>query len=230
MSNRTIVLVIILILVMLAAAINFTNFQNYITFEDFKNNSDTFKEYVGENYLLATFVYIGIYFVVAAFSIPGAFVLSIAGGFLFGTILATAYVLAGATSGAILAFLTSRYLAGNYLQNKYGGELVNINREIEENGKYYILMLRFISIPPFFVLNILAGLTKLDLKTFVWTTALGILPGTLIYSFAGSNLSRIEEPREILSLNMMIAFFLLGLLALSPVLAQKFFKKKPRGL
>lgn len=227
MPNRTVILVIILILVMLAAAIYFTHFHSYLNFEDFKNNSAAFKEHVEARYFLAVFFYIGIYFVVAAFSIPGAFVLSIAGGFLFGTILSTAYVIAGATSGAILAFLASRYLVGNYIQKRYGKDLVNINREIEENGKYYVLMLRFISIPPFFVLNIFAGLTKLDLKTFIWTTALGILPATIIYSFAGSNLSRIEEPREIFSLNMMIAFFLLGLLAILPVLAGKFLKKKP---
>ncbi|OGF50241.1 MAG: hypothetical protein A2044_02115 [Candidatus Firestonebacteria bacterium GWA2_43_8] len=228
MSNRTIVLTLILIIVMLGAAIHFTQFQNYLTFEDFKNNSSFFKRYVEDNYLTTMLFYIGIYFVVAAFSIPGAFVLTIAGGFLFSTLTATAYVVTGATAGAILAFLTSRYLVGNFVQKKYGDKLSGINNEIKENGKYYILMLRFISVPPFFLLNILAGLTKIDLKTFIWTTALGIMPATLIYSYAGSNLSGIEEPGDLLSPGVIAAFILLGLLAILPVVARKFMKvKKP---
>ena len=211
---------------MLAAAVYFTQLHSYITFEDFKTNSSLFKNYVAENYLMTALFYIGLYFVVAAFSIPGAFALTIAGGFLFGTIIATAYITAGATSGAILAFLTSRYLAGNYIQKKYEKELSGFNREIKENGKNYILMLRFISIPPFFLLNILAGLTKIDLKTFVWTTAVGILPATMIYANAGNSLSKIEEPSDLLSVRLISGFVLLGLLAVLPVIAKKFFKKK----
>ncbi len=221
-------LVILLIIAMLVAASYFTKFTNYLTFEDFKNNSAVFKDYVHANYLLAVFYFIGIYFVVAALSVPGAFVLSIAGGFLFGTMLSTAYILAGATSGAILAFLSSRYLVGNFIQKRYKHELLKANREIEENGKYYILTLRLISLPPFFILNILAGISKLDLKSFVWTTALGILPGTLIYSYAGSNLSRIEEPGQIFSFQMLFTFFLLGVISLMPVLFHKLFKRKRR--
>src|SRR3989339_2189250 len=226
MSNRTIILFLLLIIVMLGAAIHFTQFQNYLTFEDFKNNSSFFKRYVEDNYLTTMFFYIGIYFVVAAFSIPGAFVLTIAGGFLFGTVIATVYVLAGATAGAILAFLTSRYLLGNYIQKRYEKELLGFNKEINDNGKNYILMLRFISIPPFFLLNIIAGLTKIDLKTFIWTTALGILPATLIYSNAGNNLSRIEEPGDLLSIRLLAGFVLLGLLTVLPVLAKKFMRVK----
>jgi len=203
-----------------------TNFASYINFEDLRNNSEEFKMHVQQRYIIAALFFVGIYFVVAAFSIPGAFALTTAGGFLFGTTLSTAYVLLGATSGAILAFLASRYLAGNYIQKKYGSHLVKVNKEIAKNGENYILMLRFISIPPFFILNLLAGLTKIDLKTFIWTTAVGILPGTLIYSYAGSNLSRIEEPRDILSPHMIYAFLLLGLLSVLPVLIKKFFKRK----
>ncbi len=211
---------------MLAAAVHFTRLPSYITFEDFQNNSAFFKRYVADNYFLTVLFYIGIYFVVAAFSIPGAFVLTIAGGFLFGTVIATVYVLAGATAGAILAFLTSRYLLGNYIQKRYEKELLGFNKEINDNGKNYILMLRFISIPPFFLLNIIAGLTKIDLKTFIWTTALGILPATLIYSNAGNNLSRIEEPGDLLSIRLLAGFVLLGLLTVLPVLAKKFMRVK----
>ena len=224
MSNRTIILFLLLIVLMLAAAVHFTRLPSYITFEDFQNNSAFFKRYVADNYFLTVLFYIGIYFVVAAFSIPGAFVLTIAGGFLFGTVIATVYVLAGATAGAILAFLTSRYLLGNYIQKRYEKELLGFNKEINDNGKNYILMLRFISIPPFFLLNIIAGLTKIDLKTFIWTTALGILPATLIYSNAGNNLSRIEEPGDLLSIRLLAGFVLLGLLTVLPVLAKKFMR------
>ncbi|OGF47453.1 MAG: hypothetical protein A2452_02930 [Candidatus Firestonebacteria bacterium RIFOXYC2_FULL_39_67] len=226
MSNRTIILFLLLIVLMLAAAVHFTRLPSYITFEDFQNNSAFFKRYVADNYFLTVLFYIGIYFVVAAFSIPGAFVLTIAGGFLFGTVIATVYVLAGATAGAILAFLTSRYLLGNYIQKRYEKELLGFNKEINDNGKNYILMLRFISIPPFFLLNIIAGLTKIDLKTFIWTTALGILPATLIYSNAGNNLSRIEEPGDLLSIRLLAGFVLLGLLTVLPVLAKKFMRVK----
>ncbi|MCX5777480.1 MAG: TVP38/TMEM64 family protein [Candidatus Firestonebacteria bacterium] len=224
MSKRIIVLSLVLILLMLAATVHFTHLGSYMNFEDFKNNSALFRDYVKSNYFLAVLYYIGLYFVVAAFSIPGAFVLSIAGGFLFGAAAATIYVLAGATSGAILAFIASKYLLGDYLQKRYKKELLYFNKEMSENEKYYILMLRFISVLPFFLLNILAGLTKLDLKTFIWTTAIGILPSTLIYTYAGHNLSGIEEPTDLLSVKILTGFVLLGLFSILPVILNKFKK------
>jgi len=220
------ILFLLLLVLMLVAAIYCTGLHNYLTFEDFKSSSNLFKKLVTENYLLTVCYYIGIYFVVAALSLPGDFVLTIAGGFLFGTFTAAAYIAIGATAGAVLAFLTSRYLFGNYIQKKYRKQLSGFNKELKENGKNYILMLRFISLPPFFLLNILVGFTKLDLKTFIWTTALGILPATLIYAYAGSNLARIEQPGDLLSADLLSAFIFLGLIALVPVLLKKLLKMR----
>jgi uncharacterized membrane protein YdjX (TVP38/TMEM64 family) len=162
--------------------------------------------------------YIGIYIVVVALSIPGATILTLGGGFLFGVLWGVIYVNAGATTGATLAFLFCRYVAGEWVQNKYQDKLNNFNRELSKNGYRYLLALRLVPVFPFFLINICAGLTKIPLRTFVWTTSLGILPGSLVYAFAGSQLSAIESVEDIFSAKILSAFILLALFVIFPVL------------
>ena len=131
------------------------------------------------------------------------------------------YVNVAATTGATLAFLFARYIAGQSLQAKYGDRLARFNEELESNGWSYLLTLRFIPIFPFFLINLFAGLTNIRLRTFVWTTSVGIFPGSLIYAYAGQQLGTISAVKDIFSTKVLLAFLLLATLAVFPVIYKK---------
>jgi uncharacterized membrane protein YdjX (TVP38/TMEM64 family) len=194
---------------------------DYLTFENLKQNREHLHVFVSEHYLLSVLLYILIYIIVTGISLPGATTMTLAGGFLFGTFLAAVFVNIGATIGATMAFLVSRYLLGSWIQNRYHDKLEKFNNEIEMNGYRYLLTLRFIALFPFYLINLLTGVTKIPLKTFIWTTSVGIFPGSLVYAFAGSRLNFIESPKDIFSLQILIAFLLLALLPLLPVAIKK---------
>jgi len=202
-------------------ALRLTGAWGLLTLDNLKANREAVSALVTAHPLLSAVVFVGAYLVVTALSIPGAAVMTLAGGFLFGTVLGTAYVNLGATSGAILAFLSARYVIGDSVQRRYAAQLETFNRELERNGHLYLLTLRLIPVFPFFLINFLSGLTRIPLWTFVWTTALGIVPGSLVYTFAGSQLATIRSTGDVLSGRMLLALALLGLLALAPVAVQR---------
>ena len=170
-------------------------------------------------------IFVLIYIAAVALSIPGATILTLTAGFLFGFI-GVIYVNIGASAGAVLAFLAARYLIGDWVQRRYGEKLASFNKEIAENGYNYLLTLRFIPLFPFFLINIFAGLTRVPLTVFAWTTMVGILPGSFVYIYTGRQLGIIDKPGDILSWQIILAFVLLGLLVLSPVVIKKFMKKE----
>jgi uncharacterized membrane protein YdjX (TVP38/TMEM64 family) len=158
-----------------------------------------------------------------ALSIPGAVIFSLAAGFLFG-FWGVLYVNIGATIGAIIAFLVARYLIGDWLQKRYANRLASFNREIEENGYNYLLMLRLIPVFPFFLVNIFAGITRIPLLTYAWTTIVGIAPASFVFIYAGCQLGNIDKPGDILTWQILLVFVLFGLLALIPVFLKKLMK------
>lgn len=201
--------------------------SHYLTFENLQKNKEALHGYVEGHYAFSVILYISMYVASTAFSIPGAAILTLAGGFLFGTLLCAAYVNVGATTGAIMAFLSAKYLIGAWVQNRYRRQLIRFNKEIASYGHIYLLTLRFVPVFPFFLINVLAGLTNVPLRTFLWTTSLGIIPGSLVYAFAGSQLDTIKSARDIFSSRMAAAFILLALLSLLPVLINKARNKAP---
>jgi uncharacterized membrane protein YdjX (TVP38/TMEM64 family) len=214
----------ILLLILLFAAIialRYSPLGKALTFDNLKQHRDILITLVQDHYGLSVMLFIGVYILAAAFSIPGAVILTLGGGFLFGTPAATVYVNIGATAGASLAFLSARYLLGERLQEKYQNQLDKFNAEITKNGARYLLSLRFIPVFPFFLINFLSGLTKIPLKTFVWTTSLGIIPGTAVYAFAGRQIGTINALSEILSKKVIIAFVILALFAIFPVVLDR---------
>jgi uncharacterized membrane protein YdjX (TVP38/TMEM64 family) len=226
--NRNLWRVILFAAIVLAiVAVRLSGLGDYLTFQSLKQNADILYGAVHADYLSSVAVFVGIYVLVTGLSLPGAAVMTLAAGFLFGTLAGALYANAGATLGATLAFLVSRYLAGGWLQKRYGEKLAGFNRELERNGYRYLLTLRLIALFPFFLINILAGLTNVPLRTFFWTTAVGIIPGDLVYTFAGSRLKQIENPRDIFSPQVLLAFALLALLPLLPVIIKKL--RKSRG-
>lgn len=201
--------------------IRFSGIGEHLTLADLQRNKQELHGYVKTHYAFSVALYIGVYVISTAFSIPGAAVLTLAGGFLFGTFLCALYANAGATAGATMAFLSARYLIGGWFQDRYRRQLIRFNEEISRNGRFYLLTLRFVPIFPFFLINILAGLTNVPFKTFLWTTSLGIIPGSLAYAFAGTQLDTINSLGDVLSAKVIAAFLLLALLALMPVIIGK---------
>lgn len=200
----------------------------YLDLNALKENKEALRDYTDRNYLLSISLFILIYCIQTALSLPGATILSLAGGFLFGTLLATLYVNLGATTGATLAFLMARYLFRDAVERKFGGKLTSFQKGFAQNAFNYLLMLRLIPLFPFSLINLGSGLTRIPLITYIVATAIGIIPGSFVYCNAGKQLGMINSVRDIASPGVLGAFTLLGLLALVPVIYQKF-KETLRG-
>ena len=195
--------------------------SEYASFSSIQNYQHTLQVYVHGQYVRSVLLYMVSYIVVVAVSLPVAVLFTLLGGSLFGALWGTLYAVVSATTGATLSFLMVRYLLGQHVQKRYEKNLTLLNKEFKQRGLYYLLSLRLFPVIPFFVLTILIALTNVPLCTFVLTTLVGILPGTFVYTYAGQCLATLESPKDILSPPLLVAFILLGLLALIPVLFQR---------
>lgn len=218
----------LIVLLFLAAAIFaffYFDLRQYLSLESLKANRDSLLTFTEQHYGVAVALFIVSYCVFVATSLPGAVFFTLAGGLLFGSLLGTVYVNLGATSGATLAFLASRYLLHDWVESKFGWRLGAFQEGFRKNALSYLMTLRLIPVFPFFIVNTLCGLTKISLGAYVTATAIGIIPGSFIYAYAGRQLGTINSLKEIASPNVLLAFMLLGLLALAPTLYQKVFAK-----
>ncbi len=207
----------LLILIAFIIAIRFGGIGQYLTLETLQKNRDALLALVRQRYFLSVVLYILVYIGVVSLNIPGGAVLTLAGGYLFGTLAAVVFVNIGASAGAVLAFLSSRYLLGLRIQESYAAQLAKFNQEMERNGARYLLTLRLVPVFPFFLVNFLAGLTRVPLATFFWTTSLGIIPATALFAFAGQQIATVRSASDVLSLRILAAFLALALLTLMPV-------------
>lgn len=198
-----------------------TGIGDYLTLENLKENREMISGFVAQNYLLAVLLFIGIYILATGLSIPGATVLTLSGGFLFGAFWGTLYVNIGATIGATVVFLLAKYLIGKWAEKKYAKQFSKLQKEIKANGYSYLLTLRFIPLFPFFLINLVAGVVKVPLLTFIWTTSLGIIPGSFAYAYAGTQLASINSLGEVLSPQVLLAFVFLGIVAIIPTIYNK---------
>lgn len=189
----------------------------FLTFENIQKNKEYFLSLVKAHYFLSITAYCFLYIIVSSLAIPGATILTLLGGFLFGFMHASLAVLISATIGATASFLLARYFFGSWIQNKYKDKFPKFNEEIQQNGAYYLLTLRLVPIFPFFLINVLAGLTNISLTTFILTTFFGIIPGTLVYVYAGSQLSLIKAVKDILSWRILFVLISLASLSLLPI-------------
>jgi len=156
-----------------------------------------------------------VYVAVAAASLPGAAVMTLAGGALFGVVRGLVLVSFASTIGAALAFLVARFVLRDGLRARYRERLQRIDAGLERDGAFYLFSLRLVPVFPFFLVNLLAGLTPLPLRTFYWVSQIGMLPGTLAYVYAGTRLAAISTPRDVLSPGLLGAFAILGVLPLA---------------
>ncbi len=220
MNNRNYPLILGALFIALLVIVRLSGVGNFITFSYLQEQRLYMQSVVDSHYLWAVFAYIGIYTSVVVLALPLPALMTIIGGFLFGVLPAVAYATAGAMIGAIIFFLIVRYSFGKTLQKKYTVQLQWLNQKVEQYGTPYLVAVRLIAIIPFFVANILIGLTTVSLWRFFWTTLIGIIPGSLVYAFAGQQLTTINSVRDIVSSNVLIAFGLLAVLACVPIVVQ----------
>ena len=207
-------LLLVLFLVAAVVGIYFTELHQTLSWEKVRARLDAVKAWVDAHLFVAALAFFGIYFVATALSLPAALVLSLAGGALFGVWLGTVLVSIASTLGAACAMLMSRYLLGDWVQRRWGHRLGALNRGIEKDGAYYLLTLRLVPVFPFFLINLGMGLTKMSVRTFLWVSWLGMLPGTFLFLYFGQELGRINSPKDVLSTGVLVALGLLGLVPL----------------
>ena len=196
--------------------------QHYLSLQGLKTNQDKLGMAYQENSLEVIFYFIGIYFLVVALSLPGATILTLAAGAIFGSLFGTLIVNVGATLGATIAFLFARLIFRDWVENKFSSKVKSINIGFSKNAISYILFLRLVPLFPFFLVNLASGVTQVRLSVYFLGTMVGIMPGSFIYANAGSNLARIETVSDIVSPGVLGALVLLGIFALIPVLYHRY--------
>ncbi|MEZ5559266.1 MAG: TVP38/TMEM64 family protein [Pseudomonadales bacterium] len=162
--------------------------------------------------------YFVIYVLVTALSLPGAAVMTLAGGAIFGMVWGLVLVSFASSVGATLAMLVSRTLLRDWVQSRFGAQLGSVNRGLEQEGGFYLFSIRMVPLLPFFVVNLVMGLTPIGVWAFYWVSQLGMLAGTAVYVFAGTQLATVTSVADVLSPGLIAALSLLGLL---PLLARK---------
>lgn len=214
-----------MVLAVCVALFYYFDLGRYLSLESLKANRDALYNFNRQNPFTAILGFIGIYIVVVALSLPGATVLTLAGGAIFGSFEATLFVNIGATLGATLAFLAARVMLRDWVEKKFGDKLQPFIEGVSKNAVNFTLFLRLVPVFPFFLVNLALGLTQIPLRIYFFFTMLGILPGSFVYANAGSNLANINSLADVTSPGVLGALALLGLFALIPVVYKRIKRK-----
>ncbi|HDM8071739.1 TVP38/TMEM64 family protein [Vibrio harveyi] len=212
--NKKLILGLILLATIIFLGVNF---GQYLTLENAKAQQEALNTFISENFVFAAATYFFAYIAITAFSIPGAAVVTLLGAALFGFWTSLLLVSFASTIGATIAFLSSRYLLREWVQSKFGNKLGAINQGVEKDGAFYLFSLRLIPVFPFFLINLLMGLTPMTIARFYLTSQIGMLPGTAVYLNAGTQLATIDSLSGIVSPTVLASFALLGLF---PIIAK----------
>jgi len=223
LSQRLLIVVAIVVAVILFKVLGL---GQYLTLDYLKASQDKFSLLYNENRLAVIATYMAIYIAVTALSLPGAAVMTLAGGALFGFWVGLVVVSFASTIGATLACSVARFLMRDWVQDRFGDKLSAFNRGIDQEGAFYLFSLRLVPIFPFFVINLVMGLTSMKLLTFYWVSQIGMLPGTMVYVNAGKELGRIDSLSGILSPGLIISFVILGIFPITVKKLLNFYKKK----
>lgn len=198
-------------LILLILLFVYFDLGRFLTLDYIKESQERFQElYAGHRFMVIG-GYMLIYIIVTALSLPGAVIMTLAGGGLFGLVTGTIAVSIASTVGATCACLAARFVLRDWVQGKFGERLKAINQGMEREGAFYLFSLRLIPIFPFFIVNLLMGLTTIPIRTYFWVSQLGMLPGTIVYVNAGKELAAIESLADIASPALIASFVLLGL-------------------
>ena len=214
-KNKQIKIMLLIAFFTIVVALFFVfDLQKYLTLEYLKSSKAFFISSYENNPILVLGSYFLFYIVITAFSLPGAVWMTLGGGAFFGLFAGTVIVSFASSIGATLAMLISRFLLRDWVQSRFEKQMQIINAGINKDGGFYLFTLRLVPAVPFFVINLGIGLTPLRAGTFYWVSQLGMLPGTLVYINAGSELGKIQSVGEILSPTLIASFVLLGIFPL----------------
>ena len=205
-------------IVLLIAVFKTFELDRFLSLSYLKSSQESFAALYASHRMVVIGSYMMVYVLVTALSLPGAAVMTLAGGALFGLFVGTIIISFASTIGATLACFFSRFLLRDWVQGKFGDRLKTINQGIENEGAFYLFTMRLIPVFPFFVINLVMGLTKMSLFTFYWVSQVGMLAGTVVYVNAGKELAKIDSLSGILSPSLIISFVILGLF---PITAKK---------
>jgi uncharacterized membrane protein YdjX (TVP38/TMEM64 family) len=211
-------LIVLAVLLLGAGVFVATGAGEYFTLGYLKAAHADVVAYTRANPGLASLGFFLLYVVVTALSLPGAAVMTVAAGAVFGLLWGLALVSFASTLGATAAMLISRTLLQEWVQRRFAGPLNAINRGFEADGAFYLFSVRMVPLFPFFIINLVMGLTRISLWQFYWVSQLGMFAGTVVFVFAGTQLATIESLSDVLSPGLIIALSLLGLF---PLLARK---------
>lgn len=203
--------------------------DKYLSFQNLKEQQKQLEDIYNKAPIFSLSFYFILYITATALSLPGAVILTLAGGAIFGFLPALFVVSFASTLGATLAFLLSRYLFSGWVEKKWSSRLEIVHSGIEKEGALYLFTLRLIPIFPFFVINLVFGLSRLKTWTFYWVSQMGMLGGTAVYVNAGTQIGQMDSPSDIMSMNLLLSFALIGIF---PLIAKKvlpFIQKKFRS-
>ncbi len=214
------------------AGLRLSGLGDVLSLETIKAHRQTLTAFVQDNFVLAVLAYAAIYIAAVAFSVPGAAILSLTGGFLFGAATGTMLTTVSATAGATLVFLFARLIFGDAALERLGPQAKNLAANIQQNAWSYLLVLRLVPLFPFFFVNLIPAFAGVRLSTYVLTTLFGILPGTLVFSLSGAGLGRVLDKGGELSAGsiftpeIIAALTGLALLSLAAIPLRKRFERR----
>ncbi len=190
----------------------------YVNFAALQEGRESLQRWVAENPWRASAYFFAAYVVVTAMSLPGAAIMTLAAGAMFGLLWGFALVSFASAIGATLAMLIARKVAGEWVQERYSAQLQDINQGLDRDGGFYLFSLRMVPLFPFFVINLVMGLTRIPAWQFYWISQVGMVAGTLVFVFAGTQLAEVSSLGDVLSPGLIAALTLLGLF---PLIARK---------
>ena len=211
-------IIVVLLIAALVASFFVFDLNQYFSLEWLKSQQENLNAQVAANPYLAAAIFFGVYVVVTALSLPGAALMTLVGGALFGLGWGLLLVSFASVMGATVAMIISRFLLQSWVQKRFGKRLKAINQGVDSEGAFYLFALRLVPVFPFFLINLAMGLTRLKVTTFWWVSQIGMLPGTLVYVNAGRELGQLDSLGGILSPGLIGAFVLLGVF---PLIARK---------
>ena len=216
MKNKKVVILVALLV--LVALFFIFDLGRFFSLAFIKSQQSSFGELYAQRPVMVIAAFFAAYVAVTALSLPGAAIMTLAAGAIFGLVVGTVIVSFASTIGATLAFLAARFVLGETVQNKFGARLAEINKGVEKEGGFYLFTLRLVPLVPFFVINLVMGLTKMKTLTFYWVSQLGMFLGTIVFVNAGTQLAKIDSLKGILSPGLIGSFVLLGIF---PLIAKK---------
>ncbi|MAT52181.1 MAG: pyridine nucleotide-disulfide oxidoreductase [Porticoccaceae bacterium] len=211
-------LILGIFIVALVAAFFFLDLDHWLTLEGVARLQDQMAQWRTGSPVLLSLGFVAFYVIVTALSLPGAAILTLAAGAFFGLVWGAVLASFASSIGATLAFLVSRYLFHDMVQARFGRRLRVINEGVAREGAFYLFSLRLVPVFPFFIINLLMGLTPIRASTFYWVSQLGMFPATLVYVNAGTQLAQIDSLQGLLSPSLILSFTLLGIF---PLIARK---------